>query len=328
MSNKDQFHFGLLSLGRPTCNREAKSDVFTDLFGRPKYTFRLYQALHPEDTTATVDDIKIVTLDNVLTDRQYNDLGFRVGDRLIIFVEHQSTWTDNIAVRIFLYIAQSLNEYIQEQKLNLYSGKRVKLPKPEAYVVYTGDRADCPEVISLNETFWNGDKDYAIDVRVKIIRDGKKGDIINQHVVFTQVLNEQVKIYGKTLKALEETFRICKERDVLREYLESREKEILDIMITLFDHETIQDIYIHDVLTEREEQVRGELEAEFSKRESELKEKAAEKAEKAAEKSKIETAKTIAKNLLANLDFSLDAVAKYSELPLSVVEELAKSVRK
>ena len=119
MSNEDQLPHGLFSLGRPAYNREAKSDVFTDLFGRPEYAFRLYQALHPEDTTATVEDVKIVTLDNVLTDRQYNDLGFRVKDRLIIFVEHQSTWSENIAVRIFLYIAQSLNEHIQERKLNL-----------------------------------------------------------------------------------------------------------------------------------------------------------------------------------------------------------------
>ncbi len=323
MLNDDRLQIGLLSLGRPTYNREAKSDVFTDLFGRPEYAFQLYQALHPEDTTATVDDVKIVTLDNVLTDRQYNDLGFRVGDRLIIFVEHQSTWTENIAVRIFLYIAQSLNEYIRERKFNLYGGKKVKLPKPEAYVVYTGDRTACPDVISLNETFWDGGADYAVDVRVKVIRDGKKGDIINQYVVFTQVLAEQVKIYGKTLKALEETFRIRKERNVLKEYLESREKEIADIMITRFDHETIQKFYVAEEREEAREELRAELTEAFSKREAELKENA----EKAAEKTRLEDAKEFATNLLADTDLSLDSIAKYSRLPLPQVEELAKNIR-
>ncbi len=301
-------------------NREAKSDVFTDLFGRPKYAFELYRALHPEDATATVEDVRIVTLDNVLTDKQYNDLGFRVGDRLIIFVEHQSTWSENIVVRIFLYIAQSLNEHIQERKLNLYGGKKVKLPRPEAYVVYTGDRESCPEIISLNETFWDGEKDFTIDVRVKVILDGKDGDIINQYVVFTRILAEQVKIYGRGRKALEETIRICKERNVLKEYLESREKEIEDIMITLFDHETIQEMYREGL----KEELKSELTEEFSKREAELKEEA----EKAVERSRLEATQTFAKNLLADSELPLETVAKCSGLSLPVVEELAKSVRK
>ena len=101
------------SSGDSSVNREIKSDVFMDLFGQNEYTFQLFQALHPEDTTATIKDLKIVTLSHFLTDKQYNDLGFRVGDRLIVLIEHQSTWSDNIAVRIFLYIAQTLNDFLQ-----------------------------------------------------------------------------------------------------------------------------------------------------------------------------------------------------------------------
>ncbi len=107
-------------------NREIKSDVFTDLFSFPKNMFLLYQAFHPEDRTATDENVKLVTLTNVLVDNVYNDLGFRVGDRLIILVEHQSTWTENIVVRIFLYVAQSIKDCIDERKLYLYSGKKVK----------------------------------------------------------------------------------------------------------------------------------------------------------------------------------------------------------
>ncbi len=38
--------------------------------------------------------------------------------------------------------------------------------------------------------------------------------------------------------------RICKERDVLKKYLESRESEVVDIMITLFNDEEILDMYL------------------------------------------------------------------------------------
>lgn len=75
---------------------------------------------------------------------------------------------------------------------------------------------------------------------MKMIYDGivseetGEGDIINQYVIFTKVCNEQVKLYGRTKKALLETIRICKDRNVLKEYLESREKEVMGIMMVLY----------------------------------------------------------------------------------------------
>ena len=48
--------------------------------------------------TLTTELLKIeeITIYNVLVDGLYNDLGFRVGDRQIILVEAQSTWSVNI----------------------------------------------------------------------------------------------------------------------------------------------------------------------------------------------------------------------------------------
>lgn len=79
---------------------------------------------------------------------------------------------------------------------------------------------------------------------VKMIYDGQKGDIINQYVSFTKVLNRQVKKYGRTKTAVRETIRICKDSDVLKEYLESRESEVVNIMMQLYDQEEI--MRVHD----------------------------------------------------------------------------------
>ena len=70
-----------------------------------------------------------------------------------------------------------------------------------------------------------------------MLYDGKKGDILNQYVTFTKIYNEQVKQQGRTREAVLETIRICKDRKILKEYLEGREKEVVDIMMTLFDQE-------------------------------------------------------------------------------------------
>lgn len=69
----------------------VKDSVFTSLFKEKRYLIQLYQALHPEDTKTTEDDLKDVTVSNVLVDDIYNDLGFTVGTTIMLLIEVQST---------------------------------------------------------------------------------------------------------------------------------------------------------------------------------------------------------------------------------------------
>ncbi len=74
----------------------------------------LYKTLHPEDADTTEDKLDIVTIDNVLTDNLYNDLGIMVGgNKLLLLLEAQASWTVNILIRILLYLAQSYHEYFE-----------------------------------------------------------------------------------------------------------------------------------------------------------------------------------------------------------------------
>ena len=77
----------------PAMKRTVKDSVFTDLFSDTKYLIQLYRALHPEDDTTEEKDIKNVTIKNILTDQPYNDLGFRIGNTVLLLLEAQSTWT-------------------------------------------------------------------------------------------------------------------------------------------------------------------------------------------------------------------------------------------
>ena len=69
---------------------KVKDSVFTNIFKDKKYLFRLYKALHPADTNATEEQLEYVTIENILINGLYNDLGFMVGNRLVILVEAQS----------------------------------------------------------------------------------------------------------------------------------------------------------------------------------------------------------------------------------------------
>ena len=247
--------------------RTAKNSVFLDLFQNKSYLLKLYKTLHPEDTTATEDSLTDVTITNVLTDNLYNDLGFIVNNKLMILVEAQSTWTVNILIRILLYLAQSYHEYFQRTSQDYYKSKKVKMPKPELYVIFTGNKGRKPDKISLSKEFFEG-ADIDIEVKAKVIYESDQDNIINQYIIFCKVFNEQTGQHGMTQKSVLETIRICKDRNVLKEYLLEREKEVVTIMMSLFNEEEILKSFIeseiHDEARETAERMikDGELSLE------------------------------------------------------------------
>lgn len=85
-------------------------------------------------------DIETITLKPILVDHQYNDIGLLVKDRLMIFLEAQSTWSINILIRILLYLSMTYHEYINKNKIYVYGSKPIPIPIPEFYVIYSGDR--------------------------------------------------------------------------------------------------------------------------------------------------------------------------------------------
>ena len=243
----------------------VKDSVFTDLFKDKKYTLMLYKALHNEDNDVTEDDIKPITLENVLMANMYNDLGFSVKNKIFILTEAQSTWSVNIIIRMLMYLAETYHNYYMATNQSLYTSKKVDFPKPELYMIYTGERGNKKDVISLTEEFLGGEESF-VEIKIKVIFNGQKGDIINQFVEFTRVYNEQVKLYGRTRKAVIETIRICTDRNILKDYLMKREKEVVNIMMSLFDVEYNLKVYAKNIADESKEEGRleGRLEGIIS----------------------------------------------------------------
>ncbi|MBD5150683.1 MAG: hypothetical protein HDT18_10050 [Oscillibacter sp.] len=221
-----------------------KDSVFTFIFKQPEYARELYLALHPEDTDVTEADCKLVTLENILTTGMYNDIGLQVRDKMILLIEAQSTFSINIVLRILLYLAATYKEYAEEHKLNLYGTEPVTIPRPELYVVYTGDREDVPETLLLSDLYGGaGDA----EVRVKVLRETGNGDIVDQYVRFCKIADEERKQHGRTGKAIEETIRRCIAENVLAPFLMTRQKEVAEIMVTLFDQEKVMEIHDYHI---------------------------------------------------------------------------------
>ncbi len=220
-----------------------KDSVFTNLFQEKKYLLQLYKTLHPEDTEVTEDELSDISIHNIMTDGIYNDLGFRSGNRLLILVECQATWTENIIMRSLMYLMTTYQDYFRKTNQNIYKKAKVTFPKPELYVVFTGEKQGHPEYMRLSEEFFDGEECF-LDVCVKVLYGSGKDDIISQYVTFAKVYDEQRKKHGKTRTAVLETIRICKDKNVLTEYLLEREKEVEAIMLAMYDEEEILLDYI------------------------------------------------------------------------------------
>ena len=104
-----------------------------------------------------------------------------------------------------------------------------------------GGKGNHPDVLSLKDEFFP-DMDCCIEAKVKMIYLQESDDIINQYIGFCRVCNEQVALHGRTLKAAKEIIKICRDRNLLREYLSERETEVEEIMLTLFDQEHVWNI--------------------------------------------------------------------------------------
>ena len=240
-----------------TVRRNVKDSVFSDFFSDKKNMLKMYKILHPEDTEVTEDDVEDITIknDEPIEAKPHNDLGFLVKDRLIILVEAQSTWSENIVVRMLLYLAQTYTEYIDEHELDVYSSTKIRIPKPELYVIYTGDRKRVPDVLNFKEVFFNNE-DVNLNFDVKILHIGNTREIVLEYIMFCKILMEQKELTNDPEEAIKATIEICKNRDIMREYLSTNVKKVGDIMLYVLTEEYRQKIEKKRIEREKEEAVK------------------------------------------------------------------------
>ena len=125
-------------------------------------------------------------------------------------------------------------------------------------------------MMSLKDIYFPG-VDCDLDFKARVIYLDESDSIINQYIKFCIVLNQQIKLYGRTRQAIRNAIRICKDDNTLREYLTDKEKEVEDIMVSLFDQDWITEVYGEECRAEGREEglIKGRAEgrAEGAKKE-------------------------------------------------------------
>lgn len=191
----------------------------------------------------------------------HNDLGFLVNNNgeanYVVLMEAQTEWTDNMTLRLFLYLAETYRRYLIKTNQSEHSKKRIHLPKPELYIVYTGDKEIAPQ-ISLRDTYFEGDA--PIDLTVNILRTSGKNTLYGQYIAFCRVYTEQRKIYRDKLECIKKTLEICIQKGYLKEFLEKHRQEVITMLSSLFDEEAQRKQY--DIAVKEEAKAEGRAEGE------------------------------------------------------------------
>jgi len=219
--------------------------VFTLLFSEPDLLRELYCALDgvtlPPDAPVTIN-----TLENVLFMGQYNDISFEIGGKLVVLIEHQSTINENMALRLLMYIGRVYEKILDSR--DIYSEKRVPIPRPEFFVLYNGAKPlPDQEIKRLSDSFEKlkgmglVDKDDpALELVVKVINinEGRNREIVERceklsgYSVLVAKIRAFYKELGNMEEAIKKAVKFCQKHGILREFLKLHAGEVLSMLMT------------------------------------------------------------------------------------------------
>ena len=237
-----------------TPRRTYKDSVFADFFGTDKSAksnfISLYNVLHgtelPLDCT-----LCHIRLEQILYMNFYNDVSFLVDNKIIVLAEHQSTVNKNMPFRFLEYVVR-LYEQIQNLR-DKYLHRLVKIPTPEFYVFYNGEE-DYPErkTLKLSDAFITTGSQPNLELTVEVVNINydKAGAIVHQckplaeYSLFVDTVRKHLKLDREN--GFEKAVQECVNNDILKEYLERKSREVMNMLLAEYDYET-------DIAVQREE---------------------------------------------------------------------------
>ena len=224
-------------------NREHKDSVFVDLFYQDetakKNLLSLYNALHDtnyEDETI----IRKVKIDDVLYKNFKNDISCEVNGQVLVFGEHMSTINRNMPLRCLMYVGRAYEQLVDSKAR--YRTTLVKIPTPEFYVFYNGEKEQpLEQVLTLSDAFMNPVGENSVELKVKVININSdkahevldKCGILKEYSQFISTVRKYSDEEGAIKKAIKE----CIEKGILADYLKRKGSEVENMLIAEYSYE-------------------------------------------------------------------------------------------
>ncbi len=224
-------------------NREHKDSVFVDLFYQDetakKNLLSLYNALH--DTNYKDETIiRKVKIDDVLYKNFKNDISCEVNGQVLVFGEHMSTINRNMPLRCLMYVGRAYEQLVDSKAR--YRTTLVKIPTPEFYVFYNGEKEQPLErVLSLSDAFMNPARENSVELKVKVINinSDKAHGILDKCGIlkeYSQFIST-VRKYSEEERAIKKAIKECIEKGILADYLKRKGSEVENMLIAEYSYE-------------------------------------------------------------------------------------------
>lgn len=227
-------------------NRTYKDSVFVDLFStdeKAKERFlSLYNALHGTKLPLHCP-IEQLKLDNTMYRGLINDVSCLVDNKIIVLAEHQSTINENMPLRCLEYIAR-LYEHILPPEARYYRTLQ-KIPVPEFYIFYNG-LEDYPEttILKLSDAFMTKPDTLPLELAVKVFNINtnkenlllKRCKPLDEYSLFVQEV--RIQTHRDPENGFTNAVKICIEKDILKEYLQRKSREVINMLIAEYDYDT------------------------------------------------------------------------------------------
>ena len=224
-------------------NREHKDSLFVDLFYQDetakKNLLSLYNALH--DTNYKDETIiRKVKIDDVLYKNFKNDISCEVNGQVLVFGEHMSTINRNMPLRCLMYVGRAYEQLVDSKAR--YRTTLVKIPTPEFYVFYNGEKEQpLEQVLSLSDAFMNPAGENSVELKVKVINinSDKAHGILDKCGIlkeYSQFIST-VRKYSEEESAIKKAIKECIEKGILADYLKRKGSEVENMLIAEYSYE-------------------------------------------------------------------------------------------
>ena len=235
-------------------NRHYKDSVFVDLFSSDRTAkdnfLALYNALYNTNyqSTAILQNIR---LKQTMYMSFANDVSYLVDNKIIVLAEHQSTVNPNMPLRCLEYVTR-LYEHIQNPR-DRYSRALKKIPVPVFYVFYNGrENIPAQKILRLSDSFIKQPETPTLELVVKLIninydKDSqilKSCEPLGQYSRFVEAVRRHIAVDKE--HGFENAIKECIKNDILREYLQRKSREVINMLIAEYDYDT-------DIAVQREE---------------------------------------------------------------------------
>jgi len=241
-------------------NHNHKDRLFIKLFGSPENKanmLSLYNALSGTEHEDE-DSLELYTIEDVIYLGMKNDVGYLL-DSYMVLHEQQSTYNPNMPLRGLLYHAKMYEKYIKQRDINLYTTVLKRIPTPQFYVFYNGDKETEDRLtLRLSDAFEKPIRDGEFEWTAVMLNINKghntellhKCEMLNEYSMFIGKIKEDIKAGAEMEEAVYNAVDWAIGNDILSEYLQMHKSEVVGMLLTEYDEKKVWEDFKKDVYEE------------------------------------------------------------------------------